>query len=70
MRKHRNPLEPPELIIFISGLYIGLLKTYEPTHIDYNDCNQARIQLEHIINHITHNIHATVTLKEISVIGI
>ena len=39
---------------------LGLLKNYEPTHADYNDCTQARIQMEQIITNITHNIHATV----------
>jgi FERM/RhoGEF/pleckstrin domain protein 2 len=38
----------------------GLLKHYEPNHIDYNDCTQSRMQMEHIITNITHNIHATV----------
>lgn len=52
-------LRPLQRILHYQLIVERLLKTYEPTHIDYNDCNQARIQLEHIINHITHNIHAT-----------
>lgn len=52
-------LRPLQRILHYQLIVERLLKNYEPTHADYNDCTQARIQMEQIITNITHNIHAT-----------
>ncbi|XP_046442201.1 FERM, ARHGEF and pleckstrin domain-containing protein 1-like [Daphnia pulex] len=52
-------LRPLQRILHYQLIVERLLKHYEPNHIDYNDCTQSRMQMEHIITNITHNIHAT-----------
>ena len=53
-------LRPLQRILHYQLIVERLLKHYDPSHVDYNDCNQARIQLENIVSHITHNVHGTV----------
>jgi len=52
-------LRPLQRILHYQLIVERLLKHYEPDHIDYNDCNQARMQMEQAISSITHNIHTT-----------
>ena len=56
-------LRPLQRILHYQLLVERLLKIYESSHPDYTDCSVARMQLEHIVSNITHNIHATVSIQ-------